>query len=129
MLRTGRDARETGRIAGREEAEAARLRGESGGLDLLEAVACHEGFSPVRREHEGHVDLVLRRCPFEVAASVDPETVCTLHLGLAEGVAAESGISVRELVVHDPRRAGCSIEVVDDAESPAAGRGEEGRAG
>lgn len=116
MLRTGRDARETGRIAGREEAEAARRRGDAVGLDLLEAVARHEGFNPLRREHDGHVDLVLRRCPFSAAATVDPQTVCTLHLGLAEGVAAESGMSVHDLVVQDPLSAGCLLEVLPDDE-------------
>ncbi|MCZ7534605.1 MAG: helix-turn-helix domain-containing protein [Acidimicrobiia bacterium] len=122
MLRTGRDAREAGRIAGREEAEAARMRGGSGGLELLEAVARHEGFNPVRRDHAGHVDLVLQRCPFSAAATVDPQTVCTLHLGLAEGVAAESGISIRDLVANDPQGAGCHLEVVEGAGSPETDR-------
>lgn len=117
MLRTGHDARETGRLAGQAEAEAARERGDPGGLALLEAVARHEGFRPVRRDHDGHVDLVLQRCPFAVAATVDPQTVCTLHLGLAEGVAAESGVSVHDLVVRDPHHAGCRLEVIPDPRS------------
>lgn len=119
MMRTGRDARETGRLAGRDLAETARERGTQGGLALLESVARHEGFRPVRRQHAGQVDLVMLRCPFSVAATADPEIVCAIHLGLTEGAAAESGISVRSLVANDPKRAGCRIEVVTDADAPA----------
>ncbi len=81
-------------------------------------MARHEGFNPVRRDHAGHVDLLLQRCPFSAAASVDPQTVCTLHLGLAEGVAAESGVSIRDLVAHDPSGAGCLLEIVADEGDP-----------
>lgn len=55
--------------------------------------------------------IVLRRCPFESAALVDPDTVCGLHLGLARGVVDGSGLDVTALVPRDPRRAGCRLEI------------------
>jgi predicted ArsR family transcriptional regulator len=80
------------------------------------------GFEPAVRSARGdRVDLVLRHCPFESAVLTDPDTICDLHLGMAEGVAELTGhrLVVDELVARDPRRAGCRfrmhLEPADDA--------------
>lgn len=40
----------------------------------------------------------------------NPDTVCQVHLGLAEGMAdGLGGIEVLRLVVKNPRRAGCRL--------------------
>jgi predicted ArsR family transcriptional regulator len=73
-----------------------------------------QGFDPVVRTARGsRVDIVLQSCPFESAVLEDPDSVCGLHLGIAEGLAelAGEGLVVDELVRHDPRRAGCRLRV------------------
>ncbi|MCZ7531504.1 MAG: hypothetical protein M5U31_14915 [Acidimicrobiia bacterium] len=56
--------------------------------------------------------LTLRRCPFVDVASLDPATVCGLHLGLAEGMAEQiGGLTVDHLTHTDPRSAGCHLQV------------------
>ena len=56
---------------------------------------------------------MLRTCPFASIALADPDTVCSLHLGIAEGVAEVAGgrLAVDELVPHDPRRAKCRLRL------------------
>jgi hypothetical protein len=56
---------------------------------------------------------VLRTCPFATTALADPDTVCSLHLGIAEGVAelADGRVVVDELIPHDPRRANCRLRL------------------
>jgi hypothetical protein len=71
----------------------------------------------VRTRREG-VEIVLQACPFESAALADPDSVCALHLGIAEGVADLTGdrVIVDELVPHDARRANCRLRLrVSDA--------------
>jgi len=80
----------------------------------LEQAMERAGFDPEthrRGERGGKVELVLRQCPFESAALADAESVCAIHLGIAEGVAALTGerIVVDELVPNDPRRAQCRL--------------------
>jgi predicted ArsR family transcriptional regulator len=72
------------------------------------------GFEPVVRNARGNrVDVVLRTCPFESAVLADPDTICDLHLGIAEGVAELAGerLVVDELEAHDPRRANCKLRM------------------
>jgi predicted ArsR family transcriptional regulator len=79
--------------------------------DLTDAMA-REGFDPTVRRRGRRVDIVLRTCPFESTAVADPETVCALHLGIAEGLAAVSdSVVVDELVAKDPRRANCRLRL------------------
>ena len=56
---------------------------------------------------------MLRTCPFQTAVLADPDTVCGIHLGIAEGVASLTGnrVIVDELVPHDPRRANCRLRM------------------
>lgn len=73
-----------------------------------------QGFDPVVRNARGNrVDVVLRNCPFESAVLADPDTVCDLHLGIAEGLTALTGerLVVDELITHDPRRAHCRLRM------------------
>ena len=68
------------------------------------------GFRPVRRQRPRGVDLVLERCPFESAAAANPSAVCSLHLGLAKGLAdGIGGVEVEDLVAKNPHKAGCRL--------------------
>lgn len=68
------------------------------------------GFDPVSERRGNHVDFVLRACPFETTALAEPDIVCSLHLGLAYGLADSiGGIVVDDLVRADPRRSPCVL--------------------
>lgn len=109
-VRTGRSAREMGRVIGERTARV-------GVLDVVGCIvdeASRIGFDPVVRSDPSteSVEVVLRSCPFAELAVVDPATVCALHLGLAEGVAgAIGGAVVDRLDVVDPRHDQCRIVV------------------
>ena len=79
-----------------------------------------QGFEPEVRNARGRrVDVVLGNCPFASAVVADPDTICDLHLGIAEGVAELSGdrLVVDELVAHDPSRANCRLRMHLEVES------------
>ncbi|HEX6423740.1 MAG TPA: helix-turn-helix domain-containing protein [Acidimicrobiales bacterium] len=116
VIRTGQGPDEVGRRAAREVG-AATPSGDPV-ADIATAMA-RQGFDPEVRRTAGGTEIVLRRCPFESAARADRATVCALHLGLAEGVAAGTGVVVDELVAHDPRRAGCRLRLRVDGDAPA----------
>ncbi len=100
------------RQVGRQEGHrrGAELAGEGESVELLEAEIARRGFRPTRVERGRKVELVLGRCPFSDVARSDPDTVCQLHLGLAEGLAEGlGGLDVEGLVAKDPRRAGCRL--------------------
>jgi predicted ArsR family transcriptional regulator len=109
MLRTGDTAVEVGRRAG--------LRQRLGTSDVGDPVALvssamhQHGFDPDVRRRGDRVELILRSCPFETAALVDPDTVCAIHLGIATGVAdlTDGRVVVDELIPRDPRRANCRL--------------------
>jgi predicted ArsR family transcriptional regulator len=108
IVRTGDTPVEVGRRAGRRQ----RL-GTKGSADpvsvLVEQMARH-GFDPTVRQKGGDVDITLRTCPFSSTALADPDTVCELHLGMAQGIAEGlDGLEVDELVPKDPRRAHCRL--------------------
>ncbi|MGE0879266.1 MAG: helix-turn-helix transcriptional regulator [Acidimicrobiia bacterium] len=106
---TGRSPRDVGR------ATAARAGVRTG--DALADVAAEmtrQGFAPEVRNRRSGADIVLHHCPFAGTALRQRSTVCALHLGIAEGLCEGTGVRVRELVAHDPRRAGCRI-VLDEA--------------
>jgi predicted ArsR family transcriptional regulator len=112
-VRTGRSAREVGREAGEEAAALAAADGVGDPVEVLRSQAERMGFRP--RVVDG--DLELRNCPFRDVADVDPATVCSLHLGLAEGVVdALGGAEVTGLEVRDPHRAGCRIHLRHDGD-------------
>lgn len=107
---------QTPRVIGREEGRrrAAELPSAPNGADVLEAEMVRRGFRPVRVEKGRRIDFVLGRCPFAEVAASDPETVCQLHLGLAEGLAegladGTGALEIGRLVAKDPHRANCRL--------------------
>jgi predicted ArsR family transcriptional regulator len=117
-LRTGDPPAEVGRRAAQGPRPLLR-----GGDDPLEAVAAEmarQGFEPALRPRRDGAELVLGHCPYRAAALANPEAVCALHLGLAQGVAEQvGGVEVASLVPRDPRRAGCRLLLRTTAESPS----------
>ncbi len=118
MLRTGDSAYDVGkRSVGRPRHGPAP---EDDPVSFVVDAMARQGFEPEVRNARGRrVDVVLRSCPFESAVLTDPNTVCDLHLGIAEGVAELTGdrLVVDELIAHDPRRANCRIRMHRGAES------------
>ena len=53
---------------------------------------------------------MLRTCPFASTTLADPDTVCQLHLGIAQGLLESvEGLEVVDLVPNDPRQANCRL--------------------
>ncbi len=102
------------RQAGRQEGHrrGAELAGSGEPVDVFETEIERRGFRPTRVERGRTIELRLNRCPFSDVAGSDPDTVCELHLGLAEGFAEGlGGLTVEGLVAKDPHRAGCRLTV------------------
>ena len=107
-VRRGLGARQVGRQHGHRR--AAEVSGTAEPLELIEGEMVGRGFRPERVERGARVDFVLARCPFAEVAKSDPETVCQLHLGLAEGLAEGlGGLSVERLVARYAERGGCRL--------------------
>jgi predicted ArsR family transcriptional regulator len=100
--------RKVGRQAGLERGRRHSEQGDS--VEALEHELIENGFRPTRSERGRQVAFVLGRCPFEEVAADDPDTVCQLHLGLAEGLAESlGGVTVDRLTAREPHRAGCRL--------------------
>lgn len=109
-IRRRQDPRQAGRQDGHHR--AAELAGTGDRVDLLEEEMVRRGFRPNRVDRGRRVDFVLARCPFVEVAASDPDIVCQLHVGLAEGLTEGLGdLAVERLVAKDPRRAGCRLVV------------------
>jgi predicted ArsR family transcriptional regulator len=87
----------------------------------MTAAMAQQGFEPELRMVNGTAEIILHNCPFEGAARADREVVCSLHLGIAEGLAEGTEGRVDELVAYDPRRAGCRVRVKLDDDSNVEG--------
>ncbi len=114
LLATAVRRKQEPRQVGRQEGHlrAAELSGTGESVVLLEAEMLRRGFRPTRLERGRRVEFVIGRCPFAEVADADPDTVCQLHLGLAEGLAEGlGGLDVERLVTKDPHRAGCRLVV------------------
>ena len=107
VVRSGRTPVEVGRGAGR--AMRAELDPAADGLEGLSAAMAKQGFAPVTRRRGSRTKVVLETCPFVSTVLADRETVCQVHLGLAEGLVDGTDVEVDELVAKDPRRAGCVL--------------------
>ena len=111
ILRTGDSALDVGR-------RSIRRRHPRAGVDadpvaLIAGSMERQGFDPVVRRRGDRIEIVLHTCPYATAALADSNSVCALHLGMAEGLAALTGdeIVIDELVAHDPRRAKCRLRM------------------
>jgi len=107
IIRTGLEAEEVGRRA----ADLFRVPSPSGDIvaDISTAMA-RQGFQPEIRPVRDGAEIVLRNCPFASVALADRDTVCALHLGIAEGLTDDTA-TVTELVAYDPRKAGCRLGI------------------
>jgi predicted ArsR family transcriptional regulator len=109
-VRTGQPPRDVGRQEGKRR--ALELASPAPADALFESELERRGFRPVRHDKGRRVELVLERCPFAEVAAADPDTICELHLGLAEGLAEGLGdLEVERLVRKNPRSAGCRLVV------------------
>lgn len=78
----------------------------------ITSVMARQGFEPEVRRQGRRAVVTLLNCPFREVALEHPDTVCALHLGIAEGLADAGGdVTVDELVVKNPRRAGCRLHL------------------
>lgn len=110
VIRTGDTPVEVGQRAARRHRVAPAPAADT--IDDLADAMAREGFDPEVRRRGNRVDVILRACPFASAVLADRDTVCALHLGLAEGLAAVSeNVVVDELVAQDPRRAKCRLRL------------------
>lgn len=126
VARGDRAPAEAGAAAGRRLAP--KYRPGTDPIDALESEMACRGFEPRREVSDTTVELVLDRCPFQMAAAADPDIVCEVHRGLAQGVLEGMGADVRvaNLVTYDPARAGCRLQLEHrdagndgEAEAPA----------
>jgi predicted ArsR family transcriptional regulator len=121
VVRDGSTPREVGAAAGRESALGRDPSATTDTVELIEDEARGLGFDPVRRGGARRPELMLRHCPFAEVASTDPDSICALHLGVAEGIAAVRGdVEVLGMLEHDPYNAGCRLQMrrVDHTEAP-----------
>ena len=113
IIRTGLDAEEIGRRA----ADQFRVPSASGDIvaDISAAMA-RQGFEPEIRPVRGGAEITLHSCPFASVALADRQTICALHLGIAEGLTDDTA-AVTELVAYDPRKADCRLRIRGGAEA------------
>ena len=102
---------EVGFAAGQRTAAAAPADAQP--IDVIEDDLARRGFEPARLRNGEAVELALRRCPFESAAAANPDVVCELHRGIAEGVVDSLGEDVElvELLVREPGHRDCRLRV------------------
>jgi predicted ArsR family transcriptional regulator len=113
-LKSGRAPYEVGLEQGQRSTSAAFVGSDP--FDAVEADVARAGFEPHRVDHGEEMQLTLARCPFANVAAADPATVCTLHRGLADGLAAAvGGVEVAELRPRPPHLAGCQLRLVHAA--------------
>ncbi len=110
-LRTGETPLEVGRRAVAETIPA--LPHGADPLDVVTGAMALNGFEPDVQRSGDRVEMVLHSCPFEAAAVADPEIICAVHRGMAEGVVDLTGgeITIEELVVNDPRQHACRLRL------------------
>ena len=115
IIRSGDTPREVGRRVatglGHEVAD-----GRDATTVLVDQMS-RQGFSPRVRVRGDAVEITAQECPFPSAVLTDSDTICQLHLGMAEGIAdAVGGLTIEELVTKDPRRAHCRLKCRTDVD-------------
>lgn len=109
ILKTGESPEEVGRRTGAQYRSAEPVSVDER-IDELEQAMTREGFEPDVVRRGDRVEIVLRNCPFATSAAADPNTICSLHRGIALGVVGDDpGLEVEELIRHDPHEAGCRL--------------------
>ena len=110
MVSTGDTPLDVGRRAGKALATPCDTAETT--LTAIAEVMTKQGFDPEVHVGKNRADVVLRNCPFEAVAAEHPGTVCSLHLGMAEGLADTGiGVTVEELIAKDSRRASCRLKL------------------
>ena len=109
IVATGDAPVEVGRRAGRVMAASAPVSSDA--ADTMRAVMAQQGFDPELRRKARSSEIVLQNCPFESAALAHRDTICSLHLGIAEGLAEGTEVAVSELIAKDPRKANCRVKL------------------
>ncbi|WP_217923088.1 helix-turn-helix domain-containing protein [Miltoncostaea oceani] len=92
-----------------------------GGADELRWAFERLGFAPRWAAVAPLSELVLDQCPFaDGVEAPGGEVICLMHRGLARGIARRAcpGLAITELVIEDPRRAGCRLRL-GPADGPA----------
>jgi predicted ArsR family transcriptional regulator len=87
-----------------------------GGVEELWEAFERMGFAPRGGGEGAPLDLVLHRCPFaDGVEAPSGDLICILHRGLARGILARAapGVEVEELVIENPRDAGCRLRLAD----------------
>lgn len=108
IIRSGDDPVEVGRRAGR--VAELHTRPDDDVAAAIERAMAREGFDPSVDDDGETIEFVLGTCPFAETAAADPETICSLHLGLAQGLAEQfDGVAVDSLEPQEPREAGCRL--------------------
>lgn len=118
MVATGDAPEDVGRRFGHVLADAAHRSEDdaSGALERIVDALADQGFAPRVEPHDddpaSQVVIRLDWCPFSAVAAERPEIVCRLHHGITVGLAdGAPDLTVDELVVRDPHRAGCEIRL------------------
>lgn len=109
IIRTGDTPEKVGWRAGKEYRRTASAPDDA--ITNMNDAMTRLGFDPRVTRRGKRVDIVLDTCPFASTAVADPDSVCGLHLGMAEGLADGTGTVVDELVTKDPRRATCRLRL------------------
>jgi predicted ArsR family transcriptional regulator len=109
VIRTGDTPEDVGFRAGQEYREAAAEPDDA--TSNMSDLMARMGFEPEVRRRGKRIDIVLDTCPFATTALADPDTVCSLHLGIARGIAEGTTTVVDELIAKDPRRAKCRLRL------------------
>lgn len=107
MIRNRESPIEAGARAGRRLGLRASTTEQA--LAGITVAMAREGFEPEIRHRRDRTEVVLRNCPFESAALADPDTICSVHLGIARGLAEGTELVVEDLIRRDPRRANCLL--------------------
>lgn len=109
VIRTGETPEEVGRQAGRRLKETVADSGD--GVDTLVEGMARQGFGPEAHRNGRETEVILQTCPFATTAEADPEIVCAVHLGIAEGLAEGTDAIIDGLDPEVPRIAGCRLHV------------------
>jgi predicted ArsR family transcriptional regulator len=98
------------------EGQGAAVPRPGGGIGELWDAFERMGFAPRRPGDGSSLDLVLGRCPFADGVEAPAgDLICVLHRGLARGILAQAapGVTLEELEIAEPRRAGCRLRLAD----------------